>query len=60
MMFHFDQINVTTCMWLTSDRIMFGTSTGLIMMCENGELRQNCLFKATEVLEMSVKKVEAE
>ncbi|KOB73579.1 WD repeat-containing protein 65 [Operophtera brumata] len=43
-----ENIDVTTCMWLNPDRIMFGTSTGLIMMCENGELRQNCVFKATE------------
>lgn len=54
------QLNITTCMWLTPDRIMFGTDTGLIMMCENGELRHNCVFKAAEVMEMSLKKVETE
>ncbi|XP_021188779.3 cilia- and flagella-associated protein 57 isoform X1 [Helicoverpa armigera] len=51
---------ITSCMWLTPDRIMFGTDNGMIMMVENGELRQNCIFKAAEVTEMSLKKVEAE
>ncbi|XP_028156155.1 cilia- and flagella-associated protein 57 [Ostrinia furnacalis] len=55
-----ENINITTAMWLTPDRIMFGTDNGVIMMVENGELRQNCIFKAAEVLEMSLKKVEAE
>lgn len=47
-------------MWLTPDRIMFGTDTGLIMVVENGELRQNCIFKASEVVEMSLKKADME
>ncbi|CAH0405353.1 unnamed protein product [Chilo suppressalis] len=55
-----ENINITSCMWLTADRILFGTDNGMIMMVENGELRQNCMFKAAEVLEMSLKKVEAE
>ncbi|XP_072943065.1 cilia- and flagella-associated protein 57 isoform X1 [Epargyreus clarus] len=55
-----ENINITSCMWLTPDRIMFGTDNGIIMMVENGELRQNCIFKAVEVMEMSLKKVEAE
>lgn len=54
------QINITSAMWLTPDRILFGTDNGMIMMVENGELRQNCIFKAAEVMEMSLKKVEAE
>lgn len=54
------QINITSCMWLTPDRIMFGTDNGVIMMVENGELRQNCIFKAADVIEMSLKKVEVE
>ncbi|XP_075972690.1 testes of unusual size isoform X1 [Anticarsia gemmatalis] len=55
-----ENINITTCMWLTSDRIMFGTENGVIMMVENGELRQNCIFRAAEVMEMSLKKVETD
>ncbi|XP_059051011.1 cilia- and flagella-associated protein 57 isoform X2 [Achroia grisella] len=55
-----ENINITSCMWLTSDRIMFGTNDGVIMVVENGELRQNCVFRATEIMEMSLKKVEAE
>ncbi|XP_022822197.1 cilia- and flagella-associated protein 57 isoform X2 [Spodoptera litura] len=55
-----ENINITSCMWLTPDRIMFGTEHGMIMMVENGELRQNCIFRATEVMEMSLKKVETE
>ncbi|XP_041975861.1 cilia- and flagella-associated protein 57 isoform X1 [Aricia agestis] len=51
---------VTSCMWLTPDRILFGTSKGVIMMVENGELRQNCIFKAMEVIDMSLKKTEIE
>lgn len=47
-------------MWLTPDRILFGTETGLIMMVENGELRQNCVFRAAEVMEMALKKIEHE
>lgn len=47
-------------MWLTSDRIMFGTDNGLIMMVENGEIRLNCVFNAYDVMEMSLKKVDAE
>lgn len=39
---------------------MFGTDNGVIMVVENGELRQNCIYKAAEVVEMSVKKVEVE
>lgn len=45
-------------MWLTPDRIMFGTSTGLIMVVENGDLRQT--FQATEVVEMALKKTDIE
>ncbi|XP_045500621.1 cilia- and flagella-associated protein 57 isoform X1 [Colias croceus] len=55
-----ENINITSCMWLTPDRIMFGTDNGVIMMVENGELRQNCIFQAFDVTEMSLKKVEAE
>ncbi|KAF9421540.1 hypothetical protein HW555_002473, partial [Spodoptera exigua] len=55
-----ENINITSCMWLTPDRILFGTDKGMIMMVENGELRQNCVFRASEVMEMSLKKVEAE
>ncbi|KAL0901492.1 hypothetical protein ABMA27_006736 [Loxostege sticticalis] len=55
-----ENINITSAMWLTPDRILFGTDNGMIMMVENGELRQNCIFKAAEVMEMSLKKVEAE
>ncbi|CAH2050452.1 unnamed protein product, partial [Iphiclides podalirius] len=55
-----ENINITSCMWLTPDRILFGTDSGVIMMVENGELRQNCVFRAFDVLEMSLKKVEAE
>ncbi|XP_053620233.1 cilia- and flagella-associated protein 57 isoform X1 [Plodia interpunctella] len=55
-----ENINITTCMWLTPDRIMFGTDNGVIMMVENGELRQNCIFQAAEVMEMALKKVETE
>ncbi|KAM3967911.1 testes of unusual size [Aphomia sociella] len=55
-----ENINITSCMWLTSDRIMFGTDSGVIMVVENGELRQNCIFRATDVTEMALKKVEAE
>lgn len=58
--FMWRQINITSCMWLTPDRILFGTDNGVIMMVENGELRQNCVFRAFDVLEMSLKKVEAE
>lgn len=47
-------------MWLNPDRIMFGTDNGMIMLVENGELRQNCVFRALEVMEMSIKKVEPE
>ncbi|XP_046965131.1 cilia- and flagella-associated protein 57 [Vanessa cardui] len=55
-----ENINITSCMWLTSDRIMFGTDTGTLMVVENGDLRQNCIFRAAEVTEMSLKKIEAE
>ncbi|XP_038207858.1 cilia- and flagella-associated protein 57 [Zerene cesonia] len=55
-----ENINITSSMWLTPDRIMFGTDNGVIMMVENGELRQNCIFQAFDVMEMSLKKVEAE
>ncbi|XP_045769045.1 cilia- and flagella-associated protein 57 isoform X2 [Maniola jurtina] len=55
-----ENINITTCMWLTPDRIMFGTANGVIMMVENGELRQNCIFQALDVTEMSLKKVDVE
>ncbi|XP_063616617.1 cilia- and flagella-associated protein 57 isoform X2 [Cydia splendana] len=55
-----ENINITTCMWLTPDRIMFGTDNCVIMMVENGELRQNCVFNALDVIEMSLKKVETE
>ncbi|XP_026319729.1 cilia- and flagella-associated protein 57 [Hyposmocoma kahamanoa] len=55
-----ENINITTCMWLTPDRIMFGTDNGLIMMVENGEIRLNCVFKAYDVMEMSLKKVDTE
>ncbi|XP_039752116.1 cilia- and flagella-associated protein 57 [Pararge aegeria] len=55
-----ENINVTACMWLTPDRIMFGTDNGIIMMVENGELRQNCIFRALDITEMSLKKVDAE
>ncbi|CAF4793044.1 unnamed protein product [Pieris macdunnoughi] len=55
-----ENIVITSCMWLTPDRIMFGTDTGTIMVVENGELRQNCIFQASEVMEMSLKKVEAD
>ncbi|KAH9637657.1 hypothetical protein HF086_009325 [Spodoptera exigua] len=55
-----ENINITSCMWLTPDRILFGTDKGMIMMVENGELRQNCVFRASEVMEMSLKKVELE
>lgn len=47
-------------MWLTPDRIMFGTFNGVIMVVENGDLRQNCIFRAADVMEMSLKKVEVE
>ncbi|CAB3240040.1 unnamed protein product [Arctia plantaginis] len=53
-----ENINITTCMWLTQDRILFGTDNGVIMMVENGELRQNCIFQALDVMEMSLKKVD--
>ncbi|XP_049879809.1 cilia- and flagella-associated protein 57 [Pectinophora gossypiella] len=55
-----ENIIITTCMWLTPDRIMFGTHSGMIMVVENGDLRQNCIFRAWDVLEMSLKKVEVE
>ncbi|XP_031769045.2 cilia- and flagella-associated protein 57 isoform X1 [Galleria mellonella] len=55
-----ENINITSCMWLTSDRIIIGTDDGTIMVVENGELRQNCIFRAAEVMEISLKKVEAE
>ncbi|KAJ8735588.1 hypothetical protein PYW07_007208 [Mythimna separata] len=55
-----ENTNITSSMWLTQDRIMFGTNNGMIMMVENGELRQNCIFKASEVTEMSLKKVDIE
>lgn len=47
-------------MWLTPDRIMFGTDNGVIMVVENGDLRQNCIFRAVDVIEMSLKKVDVE
>lgn len=47
-------------MWLTQDRIMFGTDNGIIIMVENGELRQNCFFRAFDVTEMALKKVDVE
>ncbi|XP_050681259.1 cilia- and flagella-associated protein 57 isoform X2 [Leptidea sinapis] len=55
-----ENINITTSMWLTPDRILFGTDNGLIMLVENGELRHNCVFRAAEVVEMSLKKVDVE
>ncbi|CAG4978626.1 unnamed protein product [Parnassius apollo] len=55
-----ENINITSCMWLTSDRIMFGTDNGVIMIVENGELRHHCVFRAVDVMEMSLKKVETE
>ncbi|XP_068626911.1 cilia- and flagella-associated protein 57 isoform X2 [Battus philenor] len=55
-----ENINITSCMWLNPDRILFGTDNGIIMMVENGELRQNCVFRAFDVMEMSLKKVETE
>ncbi|KAJ2947907.1 hypothetical protein O0L34_g9698 [Tuta absoluta] len=55
-----ENIVITTSMWLTQDRIMFGTDTGMLMVVENGDLRQNCIFKADEVAEMSLKKAEIE
>ncbi|CAH0727322.1 unnamed protein product, partial [Brenthis ino] len=55
-----ENINITSCMWLTPDRIMFGTYNGVIMVVENGDLRQNCIFRAADVMEMSLKKVDVE
>ncbi|GBP75293.1 Cilia- and flagella-associated protein 57 [Eumeta japonica] len=55
-----ENLNITSCMWLTPDRIMFGTSKGMLMLVENGEFRQNCVFRAAEVVEMSLRKVDTE
>ncbi|XP_073957164.1 cilia- and flagella-associated protein 57-like isoform X1 [Choristoneura fumiferana] len=54
-----ENINITSCMWLSPDRILIGTDNGVIMMIENGELRQNCIFQAFDITEMSLKKVES-
>ncbi|KAI8438555.1 hypothetical protein MSG28_011021, partial [Choristoneura fumiferana] len=54
-----ESINITSCMWLSPDRILIGTDNGVIMMIENGELRQNCIFQAFDITEMSLKKVES-
>lgn len=43
-------------MWVTPDRVMFGTKNGMLMVVENGELRNNCVYKAYEVTEMCMKK----
>lgn len=54
---HF-QLIITSCMWLTADKVMFGTKTGILMIVENGELKQNCCYRAMEVTEIITKKDE--
>lgn len=45
-------------MWLTPDKVMFGTKFGVLMIVENGELRQSCNYQGAEILEISTKKDE--
>ncbi|XP_037969047.2 cilia- and flagella-associated protein 57 [Plutella xylostella] len=55
-----ENMHITSCMWLTPDRVMFGTAAGRLLVVDNGELRASCVFTAAEVVEMSLKKVDVE
>ena len=52
------QLIITSCMWLTPDKVMFGTKSGILMIVENGELKQNCCYRAVEVTEIQTKKTD--
>lgn len=45
-------------MWLTPDKVMFGTKSGILMIVENGELKQNCCYRAVEITEIQTKKTD--
>ncbi|XP_077289414.1 cilia- and flagella-associated protein 57-like [Arctopsyche grandis] len=55
-----ENLIITSCMWLTPDKVMFGTKFGVLMIVENGELRQSCNYRGAEILEISTKKDDKE
>lgn len=48
-----DQITVTTAAWLTSDRVLCGTSDGRLLLIEAGELK--FIYDALNVVLINVK-----
>lgn len=48
-----EQLNLTTVVWLSQDRILTGTDSGSLIIIESGDLK--AIFNASDLLVMQLK-----
>lgn len=45
-------------MWMTPDRVMFGTKNGMLHIVENGEIKQAFSYNALQIQEINMSKID--